>query len=145
MNFTIFSKPHLIFGENSIYSLPTEMKNRGLKRAFLVVTPHFVNNGLASKIQDKLSEEGIDSVVYSNLIQDAPDFTINEGAQIARDFKADTVVAIGGGKAMDTAKSINIIINNPGKTIADFISPESMADCIPGVFLILCPLSLIHI
>lgn len=139
MNFTIFSKPHLIFGENSIYSLPTEMKNRGLKRAFLVVTPHFVNNGLASKIQDKLSEEGIDSVVYSNLIQDAPDFTINEGAQIARDFKADTVVAIGGGKAMDTAKSINIIINNPGKTIADFISPESMADRIPGVFLILCP------
>lgn len=139
MNFNILSKPAIIFGENKIYTLPDELNNRNLKRAMLVVTPHFVNNGLAAKLQGKLKEAGIESVVYSNLIQDAPDFTVNNGAQIARDFKADTIVAIGGGNAMDTAKGINIIVNNPGKTIADYLDPSTLPSRNPGAFLILCP------
>lgn len=139
MNFNILSKPAIIFGEDKIYTLPDELNNRNLKRAMLVVTPHFVNNGLAAKLQGKLKEAGIESVVYSNLIQDAPDFTVNNGAQIARDFKADTIVAIGGGKAMDTAKGINIIVNNPGKTIADYLDPSTLPSWNPGAFLILCP------
>lgn len=139
MNFNILSKPAIIFGENKIYTLPDELNNRNLKRAMLVVTPHFVNNGLAANLQGKLKEAGIESVVYSNLIQDAPDFTVNNGAQIARDFNADTIVAIGGGKAMDTAKGINIIVNNPGKTIADYLDPSTLPSRNPGAFLILCP------
>lgn len=139
MNFNILSKPAIIFGEDKIYTLPDELNNRNLKRAMLVVTPHFVNNGLAANLQGKLKETGIESVVYSNLIQDAPDFTVNNGAQIARDFKADTIVAIGGGKAMDTAKGINIIVNNPGKTIADYLDPSTLPSRNPGAFLILCP------
>lgn len=139
MNFNILSKPAIIFGEDKIYTLPDELNNRNLKRAMLVVTPHFVNNGLAAKLQGKLKEAGIESVVYSNLIQDAPDFTVNNGAQIARDFKVDTIVAIGGGKAMDTAKGINIIVNNPGKTIADYLDPSTLPSRNPGAFLILCP------
>ena len=139
MNFNILSKPAIIFGEDKIYTLPDELNNRNLKRAMLVVTPHFVNNGLAANLQGKLKEAGIESVVYSNLIQDAPDFTVNNGAQIARDFKADTIVAIGGGKAMDTAKGINIIVNNPGKTIADYLDPSTLPSRNPGAFLILCP------
>lgn len=139
MNFKILSKPAIIFGEDTIYKLPDELNNRNLKRAMLVVTPHFVNNGLAANLQGKLKEAGIESVVYSDLIQDAPDFTVNNGAQIARDFKADTIVAIGGGKAMDTAKGINIIVNNPGKTIADYLDPSTLPSRNPGAFLILCP------
>lgn len=139
MNFNILSKPAIIFGEDKIYTLPDELNNRNLKRAMLVVTPHFVSNGLAANLQGKLKEAGIESVVYSNLIQDAPDFTVNNGAQIARDFKADTIVAIGGGKAMDTAKGINIIVNNPGKTIADYLDPSTLPSRNPGAFLILCP------
>lgn len=139
MNFNILSKPAIIFGEDKIYTLPDELNNRNLKRAMLVVTPHFVNNGLAANLQGKLKEAGIESVVYSNLIQDAPDFTVNNGAQIARDFKADTIVAIGGTKAMDTAKGINIIVNNPGKTIADYLDPSTLPSRNPGAFLILCP------
>lgn len=139
MNFNILSKPAIIFGEDAIYTLPNELNNRNLKRAMLVVTPHFVNNGLAAKLQGKLKEAGIESVVYSDLIQDAPDFTVNNGAQIARDFKADTIVAIGGGKALDTAKGINIIVNNPGKTIADYLDPSTLPSRNPGAFLILCP------
>lgn len=139
MNFNILSKPAIIFGEDKIYTLPDELNNRNLKRAMLVATPHFVNNGLAANLQGKLKEAGIESVVYSDLIQDAPDFTVNNGAQIARDFKADTIVAIGGGKAMDTAKGINIIVNNPGKTIADYLDPSTLPSRNPGAFLILCP------
>ncbi len=139
MNFNILSKPAIIFGEDTIYTLPDELNNRNLKRAMLVVTPHFVNNGLAANLQGKLKEAGIESVVYSDLIQDAPDFTVNNGAQIARDFKADTIVAIGGGKALDTAKGINIIVNNPGKTIADYLDPSTLPSRNPGAFLILCP------
>ena len=139
MNFNILSKPAIIFGEDKIYTLPDELNNRNLKRAMLVVTPHFVNNGLAANLQGKLKEAGIESVVYSVVIQDAPDFTVNNGAQIARDFKADTIVAIGGGKAMDTAKGINIIVNNPGKTIADYLDPSTLPSRNPGAFLILCP------
>ena len=66
MNFNILSKPAIIFGEDKIYTLPDELNNRNLKRAMLVVTPHFVNNGLAAKLQGKLKEAGIESVVYSN-------------------------------------------------------------------------------
>ncbi len=139
MNFNILSKPAIIFGEDTIYKLPDEMNNRNLKRAMLVVTPHFVKNGLAANLQGKLKEAGIESVVYSDLMQDAPDFTVNNGAQIARDFKADTIVAIGGGMALDTAKGINIIVNNPGKTIADYLDPSTLPSRNPGAFLILCP------
>ena len=53
MNFNILSKPAIIFGEDKIYTLPDELNNRNLKRAMLVVTPHFVNNGLAANLKGK--------------------------------------------------------------------------------------------
>ena len=96
-----------------------ELKNvMGKKRAF-IVTDHFLyENGYTKPICDKLDEMGI---VHTTFFDVQPDPTLenakNGAAQMAA-FKPDTIIALGGGSAMDAAKIMWVLYEHPE---ADFM------------------------
>ena len=68
-------------------------------------------------------------ILHETFFDVAPDPTLAcalEGVAQLRAFEPDTIIAIGGGSSMDTAKAIGIIINNP--EFADVRSLEGVAD-----------------
>ena len=88
------------------------------KRAFIVTDQFLYTNGYAKPIFEKLEEMGIE---YSCFYDVAPDPTLEcalRGAEQMRAFKPDTIIALGGGSAMDAGKIMWVLYEHPE---ADFM------------------------
>ena len=96
-----------------------ELKNvMGKKRAFIVTDTFLYENGYTKAITDKLDEMGI---VHTTFFDVQPDPTLNNaknGAAQMQAFKPDTIIALGGGSAMDAAKIMWVLYEHPE---ADFM------------------------
>ena len=91
-----------------------ELKNvYGKKKAFIVTDTFLYNNGYTKPITDKLDEMGI---TYDCFFEVAPDPTL-QGAQKGLEkltaFAPDTIIALGGGSAMDAAKIMWLMYEHP--------------------------------
>ena len=85
----------------------------GKKRAFIVTDSFLYNNGYTKPIEDKLDEMGI---VHETFFDVAPDPTLacaQAGAELMRSFKPDTIIALGGGSAMDAGKIMWVMYEHP--------------------------------
>ncbi len=91
-----------------------ELKNvMGKKKAFVVTDSFLYQNGFTKCITDKLDQMGIDHNIFFDV---APDPTLAcaiEGAKQMAAFKPDTIIALGGGSAMDAAKIMWVMYEHP--------------------------------
>ena len=96
-----------------------ELKNvMGKKRAFIVTDTFLYEHGYTKPITDKLDEMGIAHTTFFDV---QPDPTLNNaknGAAQMAAFKPDTIIALGGGSAMDAAKIMWVLYEHPE---ADFM------------------------
>ncbi len=85
----------------------------GKKKAFIVTDRFLYENGFTKCITDKLDEMGIDHSIFFDV---APDPTLAcaiEGTKQMVAFKPDTIIALGGGSAMDAAKIMWVMYEHP--------------------------------
>lgn len=94
-------------------------------KAFCVCDKGITNCGIAGRILASLEEAGIETKLYDEVLPDAPDTMINAAANIARNFDADIVIGIGGGSSLDAAKSITVLLDNPGAINQYYISKNA--------------------
>ena len=90
----------------------------GKKRAFIVTDNFLYKNGFTKPVTDKLDELGI---VYDTFFDVEPDPSLScavAGAKLMSHFEPDTIIAIGGGSAMDAAKIMWVLYEHPE---ADFL------------------------
>ena len=91
-----------------------ELKNiMGKKRAFIVTDNFLYKNGYTKPITDKLDEMGIVHATFGDV---APDPTLQcaeKGVEQMRAFEPDTIIALGGGSAMDAAKIMWVLYEHP--------------------------------
>ena len=119
-NMLWFRAPQKVYFKKG--SLPValdELKNvMGKKRAFIVTDSFLFHNGYTKQITDKLDEMGITHTTFFDV---APDPTLGcakEGTKLMASFQPDTIIAIGGGSAMDAAKIMWVMYEHPE---ADFM------------------------
>ncbi len=85
----------------------------GKKKAFIVTDAFLYKNGFTKCITDKLDELGIS---HSTFFDVAPDPTLAcavEGTKQMKAFEPDTIIALGGGSAMDAAKIMWVMYEHP--------------------------------
>lgn len=91
-----------------------ELKNvMGKKKAFIVTDSFLYNNGYTKPITDKLDEMGITHTTFYNVAPDPTLACAKEGAEQMKAFKPDTIIAIGGGSAMDAGKIMWVLYEHP--------------------------------
>ena len=112
-------------GHGAVENIVPELKSRGYKKAFVCTDPDLIKFGVAAKVTDLLDREGFPYEVYSNIKANPTIENVQSGVEAFRKADTDCIVAIGGGSAMDTAKAIGIIVNNP--EFADVRSLEGVA------------------
>ena len=96
-----------------------ELKNvMGKKRAFIVTDKFLYENGYTKPISQKLDEMGIAHSTFFNVAPDPTLASAKEGAAQMAAFKPDTIIALGGGSAMDAAKIMWVLYEHPE---ADFM------------------------
>ena len=112
-------------GAGAIKEIPGELQRRGFKKAFVCTDPDLVKFGVSTKVTDLLDEAGIAYSVYSDIKPNPTIQNVVDGVEAFKAAEADSIVTIGGGSAMDTAKAIGVIITNP--EFADVRSLEGVA------------------
>ena len=100
-------------GKGAIENIVPELKTRGLKKAFVCSDPDLIKFGVTKKITDLLDAAAFPYEVYSNIKPNPTIENVQTGVATFKASGADSIIAIGGGSSMDTAKAIGIIITNP--------------------------------
>ncbi len=90
----------------------------GKKRAFIVTDTFLYENGYTKPITDKLDEMGIAHTTFFDVQPDPTLKNAKDGAKQMSVFKPDTIIALGGGSAMDAAKIMWVLYEHPE---ADFM------------------------
>ena len=119
-NMLWFRAPEKVyFKKGSLPVALSELKNvMGKKKAFIVTDSFLYNNGYTKPITDKLDEMGIVHTTFYNVAPDPTLACAKEGAEQMKAFQPDTIIAIGGGSAMDAGKIMWVLYEHPE---ADFL------------------------
>lgn len=120
MDFNYTLPVNLMFGSGKSELAGEVCKNYG-KKAFVVTGGSSTKrSGLLDRVVSRLTESGVDSVVFDKVTQNPLTSTVYEGVELARAEGCDVVLGVGGGSIMDAAKAIAFCMNNDGD-ISDYI------------------------
>lgn len=89
------------------------------KKAFIVTDSFLYQNGYVKPIEEKLDQMGIKHTCFYEV---APDPTLQcarRGVEQIRQFEPDTIIALGGGSAMDAGKIMWIMYEHPEANFED--------------------------
>jgi alcohol dehydrogenase class IV len=105
-NYTTEPSPRISFGANRVDRLGEDVDRLAGQRArvLLVTDPGLIAAGAAGRVQRVLEEAGHATVVFSDLTGEPQARQVDAAAALARRHKAQLVVGLGGGSALDTSK-----------------------------------------
>lgn len=104
--------PKIYFEKNAIRYL-RDMKK--MDKAMIVTDRGMYNLGYVAKIEDaiKRRRNTVDVEVFFDVEPDPSIETVNNGVELMRKFQPDTIIALGGGSAMDAAKVMWLMYEHP--------------------------------
>ena len=100
----------VVYGPGCLKELTHELAAFGGKRPIVVTDGGVQKAGIAKRVTDLLDAAGVAYIVYDGVEANPKDVNVEEGARIAREFGADSIIAIGGGSPIDCAKSIGVLL-----------------------------------
>lgn len=113
------------FGPGSRRELPEVIARLGKKKALVVTDKGLIQFGVAKQVTDILDEASLPYEIFAEVKPNPTVSNVKAGIEAFKAASADYLIAIGGGSAMDTAKAIGIVINNP--EFDDIVSLEGCA------------------
>ncbi len=115
MNYSYHCPTKIEMGEGKSKTLPELLGKMGAGASIMLVSdPGIIRAGLISGIKDSLEAGGYRVTVFDKVFPNPRDTDCMLGAEEFRMNRINTVAAIGGGSAMDTAKAIALCGPNGG-------------------------------
>src|SRR5580692_11942587 len=93
------------------------------RRPLIVTDPFLVSCGLAEKLRDQIVQAGIPCEVFSGTVPDPTTDAVDQGVSAFLAGGHDSLVSLGGGSSIDTAKAIGLLVANGGR-ISDYKVPR---------------------
>jgi len=113
-NFSFELPTRIEYGMGVVQKLPEVLAEYDLKRVLLVTDPGVTAAGLLDPVGESLEKAGIPYAVFSAVDANPKDNNVEAGTAVARDFKANGLVAIGGGSPIDCAKAMAVTATHTG-------------------------------
>ena len=110
-----FVSPKIVFGEDALDAME---QVRG-HRALIVSDRRVVELGLVEPAMARLRRSNFEIRVFDDVEPDPSVSTVERGAEIAREFAPDWIVAVGGGSPLDAAKAIWVLYERPDLRAAE--------------------------
>lgn len=107
---TLLQPQKIVFGTGCIQTLVEDYKKMGLQRLFVLTAPP-----IRPLIEDTLAElksAGVNIEVFQDIVAEPTVNDFKKILEVARQFKADSVVGVGGGSVLDVTKLIAAFINS---------------------------------
>ena len=104
---------HLIFGSGSLDRLAGTASELGFRESLLIVDPAVP--GVRDRAATQLVNAGISVHLYTQIGVNPDSAMAEAGRAFAAPLGVDSIIAIGGGSALDAAKAINFLVTNGGR------------------------------
>lgn len=112
-NWQFYVPTQIEYGWGRIKQIETTVNLLNGQHIFFVTGKGFsIQSGLLGKITALLPEKTI--VTFSEIEENPSIETVDRGAAMCRENGCDMVIGLGGGSALDAAKAIAMLQNNPG-------------------------------
>lgn len=102
-----------ISGAGSAEEVPEELAKRGFKRPLIVTDKVLVGLGLVEPIVEGLKAKGLEPAVYDGVVANPGVPVVDAAYAVFKENECDSIVGVGGGSPVDTAKAVRILSANP--------------------------------
>jgi alcohol dehydrogenase class IV len=119
-------------GGGALAELPSMLARLGLTRPLIVTDPFLVTSGHLERATGRLDRAGVPWKVFSDTVPDPTTAVVETGALRLVEGNFDSLVAIGGGSSIDTAKGMSVLVANEGQ-LRDYKVPSEIPKAGPPI------------
>ena len=129
----IVTTPRLMaVGGGALAELPDTLRRIGLSQPLVVTDPYIASCGILDRATALFDSAQIRWSVFSDTVADPTTAVVETGTRRLADGDFDSVVAIGGGSSIDTAKAMSVLVANGGQ-MRDYNVPAEIPKAGPPV------------
>ena len=120
------------FGRGITHELGMDLVAMDVRRTMVVIDPALVSLPAGETVLESLEVNGIDYRVFDAVAVEPTDSSFKAAAEFAVTGNFDSVVAVGGGSAIDTAKAANLYSTHPADFFDYVNAPIGKGLPVPG-------------
>ncbi len=109
-----------VSGNKSLEKIPEILNGLDAKRPMIITDEGVSKAGLVDRVKKAMGSRVKIAAVYDTVPADSEVKVVNEISEIYRDKKCDSIIVIGGGSPIDTAKGVNILVSLDGHNLFDY-------------------------
>ncbi len=115
----------IISGKNAIENIPFELSNLSSKKPLILTTKSMVKYGQLKIATDSMENSNIEiGSIFMDIPQDSSVEIVNEISKLYREKNCDSIIAMGGGSVIDTAKGVNILVSTDTHDLKEHMGLE---------------------
>ena len=129
----------LFYGANSLHELAKVVKSKGLNNLLMITDSGLVSIGLAKQTQKILTKSKLKIDIFDGVNPNPVEENVTKGVKKYQSGKYDGIIALGGGSAMDVAKTIRfMVVHDPPLAQYDdaFGGEEKIVNPLPPLYAI---------
>lgn len=131
-NFIYYSPTKVVFGKDSLHHLANEIAQQNATKVLIVYGSNRIeSNGLLNDVINQLNSINIEFMIFKGIKANPTLSYAKEGIKISKEFKADFILAIGGGSVIDTAKAIAVGSKSDRDLWDIWCGKETIEDVLP--------------
>lgn len=109
-----------ISGERAMEKIPGLLDGLGARRPMIVTDRGVAAAGLIDTVTAAIGDDLDIGALYADIPVDSDYRVVDEAAAAYRNNRCDSIIAVGGGSVIDTAKGINIVASLGGKSLLGY-------------------------
>lgn len=127
----------ILSGKNALENIPFELYNLQASRPIVLTNEMLEKIGLVQTVIKSFAEQEISvGAIYTDIPADSSIEVVNDAARVFREQECDSIIAIGGGSVIDTAKGLSIVITQGSNDIMEYMGSEIITRKNPLPFIV---------
>eukprot|EP00386_Alphamonas_edax_P002619 GDKI01007898.1.p1 GENE.GDKI01007898.1~~GDKI01007898.1.p1 ORF type:complete len:432 (-),score=155.74 GDKI01007898.1:25-1296(-) len=114
--------PQIYYNRGVVREAFEDLSAEGLRRAIIVTDNEIRNQHFLEAMLDNLGRHNIDYDIFTDVRPDCDAQAVEAGLKRTAHYKPDTIIAVGGGSCIDTAKVIRALYENDLTDVKSLIS-----------------------
>ncbi len=123
--------PIMKIGGGSLFEVPAILARLNCARPLIVTDPFLATRGLAGTLEELIRKSGRACGVFSETVADPTSDVVEAGVRAFAGGNHDSLVSLGGGSPIDTAKAIGMLVANGGHP-RDYKVPNAIPQAGPA-------------
>lgn len=125
----------IVYGCGMVSKLGDEVKKLGCKSVAIITDKGLIEANVHTVLLDALKASGIKAGVFDGVVLDPTIDAIEKGTEWVKKQKADILIGLGGGSAMDTTKAIAVLATHKGPINQYFGMHKVPSACMPTIMI----------